>query len=587
MQRLLFFLVLMNGLMAQEHRYVFPHFTFKDGIWETTINLYNPTPVPADIHVQAYDAAGQPIGGGDFSIAPLGLLHEKVNVLLPGLSAQTGWLDIGSEIEELKGMMTFSAVSSGGTSSLNLETDAALRLVFPDLETGVGVSSGFALVNPSDQTARVDLSLYAPDGTHWQTLRVNLTARGKLVTMLTDLFDQVPPVAVLKATSSVAVFGFGLNFLGGLDQIVAVPGQRLSQISAPAEVLQELQELLEDLIEPFGEAPIKGALLQVQAPDLGIDFKGAAGEAAPGTPMQTGQFFRLASIGKAKTAVAVVNMVERGLVDLTGGLRQYVDTEVTDGLHVFEGVHYGPELTLNDLLHHTSGLQDHFFDGDANYDGYPDFFFMLLTQPNTFWEPMEVLDYAKTHLAPIARPGEVFHYSDTGFLLAALVLESVSGQTYHEVCRSLIFDPLNMNDTFLEFREPLPSGLPMAHTYFYDLDYTDFQSVSADWGGGGQVSTLEDLDAFLEAVIRGEVFENPQSLDLMQSWVPADGGWYGLGLEKVSLGSGRTIIGHNGFSGAFMYYWVERNVRFTGTVNQAVCDSYAVVDSVISTILGE
>jgi D-alanyl-D-alanine carboxypeptidase len=105
--------------------------------------------------------------------------------------------------------------------------------------------------------------------------------------------------------------------------------------------------------------------------------------------------------------------------------------------------------------------------------------------------------------------------------------------------------------------------------------------MTADWAGGGLISTAEDLNRFLRAFARNEIFEDPTTRDEMFNWV--DSGPfhnYGLGLSRVLFNrSGQPqhaglaeLWGHTGSSDNFMYYWPDQDVTLIGTLNQIACE---------------
>lgn len=166
------------------------------------------------------------------------------------------------------------------------------------------------------------------------------------------------------------------------------------------------------------------------------------------------------------------------------------------GLHEYQGQSYGAQITVRQLMGHTSSLPDYFFDGDLDGNQVPDFIELMLAQPDKFWQPEETIAYAKANLKPLFPPGQSFHYGDTNYQLLGLIIQNVTGKTLHEVYRERLFASLGMNNTYVEHYEtprPAISGHGLSHVYFGTLDYTDMRAISADWAGGGLASTAGDL----------------------------------------------------------------------------------------------
>jgi CubicO group peptidase (beta-lactamase class C family) len=185
----------------------------------------------------------------------------------------------------------------------------------------------------------------------------------------------------------------------------------------------------------------------------------------------------------------------------------------------------------------------------------------------------------KANLRPHFPPGAGWHYADTGFVLAGLIIEAVSGKPLHAAMRARVFGPLEMTHTYMLLREPArPSleGREPSRAYAGDLPYGDDRSVSADWGGGGLVTTAGDLARFIRAFADDRLFRNRTSKEQMLTWAPTGepGVEYGLGarrfvLEELGMSGCGELWGHTGFLKSFMLYWPERDATICGTLNQS------------------
>lgn len=337
------------------------------------------------------------------------------------------------------------------------------------------------------------------------------------------------------------------------------------------------QLLLERTLRDEPGAP--GALLRIETPEF--TWSGAAGLCDPtiGLPLRPDDAFQIASITKMFTATLCIRLAEEELLDLDSGIGAYLPESVTRGLHVIDGHDFGPELTLRQLLSHTSGVADFFGDGTPGPDGNFPFVTEMKADPGRLWQPAEVVDWTKAHLDAHFIPGEGWHYADTGFLLAGLVIEAVTGLTLQEAYRRWIFAPLGMRQSYLLYREtprPVESGRPASHPYSGATDYGSLRSTSADWGSGGLVSTTADLARFLRAFVEGDAFRDPWNRAQMMTWVRTGerGVSYGLGirhfdLDKLGIAGGGELWGHTGFLKAFMLYWPAADAILCGTLNQS------------------
>lgn len=346
------------------------------------------------------------------------------------------------------------------------------------------------------------------------------------------------------------------------------------------EITARLQSMVNDAVAT--DPAIHNAVLMVDAPQRGLVWSGAAGVADPADirAMTVNDQFRTASIGKMTLATVVMKVIESGALALDDYIHEFLPDAIINGLHIYQGVEYSLVITIHQLLDHTSGLPDYITDGDENSNGLPDFLELLIEDPEKFWTPEETIDYAKQHLKPFFKPGDGFHYSDTNYQLLGLILQVLKQKPLNVIYREELFDLLDMDHTYMEYYDdPIQSipGCGISHVYFNGYDYTDWTSNSADWAGGGLISTTTDLNRFLRGFVNDMIFQDDLTKSQMLSWtsVQASGLYYGLGILKMDLAemglqSLGEIYGHDGFPQSFMFYWPKRDVTITGTLNQAM-----------------
>lgn len=335
------------------------------------------------------------------------------------------------------------------------------------------------------------------------------------------------------------------------------------------QLKKQLQTRLDSLVAK--DDAVRNAVLLIESPRQNFKFKGASGEANPdaGIKMMPDDLLRTASLGKMTCAALALKLTEAGKLGLDDKISQYLPAAIMNGLHEYEGQSYGEQITIRQLLGHTSGLPDYILDGDQNGNQLPDFIELLLSDPDKFWQPEETVAYAKANLTPLFPPGQGYHYSDTNYQLLGLIIQNATGKALHVAYREHLFSPLGMNNTYVEHYEtsrPAISGRGLSHVYFGPVDYTDMRAISADWAGGGLASTTEDLNRFLRAFVDDKIFQNVASKNAMLTW--NNTGEYGLGVTKINASGVGVIYGHDGFPGSFMFYWPEQDVTIVGTINQ-------------------
>jgi len=151
---------------------------------------------------------------------------------------------------------------------------------------------------------------------------------------------------------------------------------------------------------------------------------------------------RLASLTKMMTYATIMDFVKQGRLRLPDRAATLLPPGTLDGIP------FGGEITVTQLLDHTSGL--HNFNGE---DG-RDFFADLFSDPQRGtrrWTARELLAYAiKPQHRPTGRPGARMSYSSTGYIVLEMILENVGGKPFPQLFREHLFDPLGMTSAGVE-----------------------------------------------------------------------------------------------------------------------------------------
>ncbi|MBO0697934.1 MAG: serine hydrolase [Zavarzinella sp.] len=210
-------------------------------------------------------------------------------------------------------------------------------------------------------------------------------------------------------------------------------------------------------------------------------------------PIRPESTFRLASLTKQFTAMAIAILVEAGKLKL--------DERLTDIIH---DDHPAREIRVRHLLHHTSGLReydtllreygaiggDEFVQWDAHKPGF---------EPTN----MDVQALLKRQTLRNYPPGRVFEYSNSAYAYLGCVIERKSGMCYADFLKKRIFTPLEMKDTYVgDGRNPPDPQL--AYSYNFggvgtktDIDYSPLNHI---YGEDGVFSNLDDLSKWDEAL---------------------------------------------------------------------------------------
>jgi D-alanyl-D-alanine carboxypeptidase len=247
--------------------------------------------------------------------------------------------------------------------------------------------------------------------------------------------------------------------------------------------------------------PSRPLQVRVYAPKLSLDYSFPADS--------TSQPYHVASIGKLFTATLVYRLAERGRLSLQDPIARYLPPADLDGLFVYAKNDYAGQVTIEQLLAHSSGVADYF---EGSTSSGKSFLAEMLANPGTHWTPGALLAFTRQHQVAVGVPGQVFNYSDTGYILLGLIIEAVTGKSFGQNLVEEIFLPLEMGDSYLMFYTE-PANTPkrdLEKIWFNDVEVSRFESLSCDWAGGGIVSTTADLPAGFRQHLPGHGCLQPQ-----------------------------------------------------------------------------
>ncbi len=305
----------------------------------------------------------------------------------------------------------------------------------------------------------------------------------------------------------------------------------------------------------IGKRSIAGAVALIDSPEHGVHQRLHAGNIE-----DENRPFHVASIGKAFTAALIGTLIDEGTLRLEDRIAEHLDPGLLAGLFVVGGEDHSGAVTVGHLLSHMSGIADYFEDAPVGARPMRE---LILEDQNKLWSPVELVAFTREHQSAAGRPGERFHYSDTGYILLGLLIEAVSKAPFHSLLHKRIFEPLHMDDSYLLFySKPKNPPRPMADVWLRGVNIKAYPSLSIDWAGGGIVSTVSDLAAFVRALNAGEIVKS----ETLQSLYRFDhkymiGIRYGYGFMQYRfnefsflLKSLPRMIGHMGVLGTQMVY---------------------------------
>jgi CubicO group peptidase (beta-lactamase class C family) len=332
------------------------------------------------------------------------------------------------------------------------------------------------------------------------------------------------------------------------------------------------QKINDVFIKSIENCQCKSGVLQVYSPSNKFDFSFSQSTEDVNKQNSKNTPFYTASITKMLTAASIGILKDFGKLSFQDKIHQYLPDTLLKGLHIYNNKDYSKDITIAHLLQHTSGLPDYF--SDQTTDESPNVLDQVLMKPNKVWSPKELIEFSKDKMQPHFAPGEGFHYTDTGYVLLALIIENIGGLTLDEFFKVNLFEPFEMNNSYINLKSaPTHETNPLMPFYASEFDLSSLRSLSADWGGGGLVSTTDDLIKFLKAFNNDKIV-NINTRLTMQSWVEESVGMdYGYGIRKTSfkeltgLNTDLEIIGHTGSTASFLWYNSQLDTYIAGSLN--------------------
>ena len=260
------------------------------------------------------------------------------------------------------------------------------------------------------------------------------------------------------------------------------------------------------------------------------------------TPLNSESVFQLASVSKQFTAAAIMQLKEKSKLKLTDSVNAY-----------FPDFPY-KNITIRNLLNHTSGLPKYFWVAEHEWKE---------NKPPTNKDLMEVLPISKAQR--FFKPGRNFDYSNTGYFVLASIIEKVTGISFNQYLQKNIFEPLNMRNSYVYSyqNDAIRKNQLKGYRLYRGWKHIKIGNTVNDAivGDKNVYSTLEDLFKWTYGLNSGGLITQ-ESLDLMYTKGETIYGRkvpYGFGFRLDS--SDKKNIYHygkwNGFSTALTNYLEE------------------------------
>lgn len=297
------------------------------------------------------------------------------------------------------------------------------------------------------------------------------------------------------------------------------------------------------------------------------------GEAAPGVPVTPQTQFYIGSVTKSFTALAVMQLVEQGKLELDAPVQQYLPW-----FKVAEE-QASAQITVRNLLNHTSGLSEK---GDPNASAYT--------------ASLDEQGRLLSEVHPTAPVGAQFQYYNQNYRLLGRLIEEVSGQSYADYMHANVFEPLGMLHTATNPAEA--PNLAQGYSRFFGFPLRQSQMYSPGRVPSGlMITTAEDMANFLIAQLNntrsdGSAMLSSQWLAEMRTPPAGIDSEYGMGWLVAENGN---VLAHGGaieYFHAFIAMRLDEKTGFAILCNQdsmlsLLTDGEVMQDGLMNMMLGE
>ena len=284
-------------------------------------------------------------------------------------------------------------------------------------------------------------------------------------------------------------------------------------------------------------------------------------------PAKAESAYRLASVSKSMTAVAIMQLVEKGKINLDSEVQTYVS--------------YFPKkqwpVTVRQVLGHIGGISH--YKVPANE--------LHIKEKKTTREAIAIFE----NFDLIAEPGTRYSYSSYGYNLLAAIVESASGMSFGDYMRQNVWLPAGMNNTRLDDPlEIIPNRVRGYQLVSGQVKNSEFVDISSRMGGGGTRSTVPDLLKYARAVMGGKLLSHASMVQVTSSMATRDGRFtnYGMGWETTP-DLGRFMLVHSGGqqeTTTLLYLVPSQNLAMAVAINFESANPGAYLDRLFQLLTG-
>ena len=311
------------------------------------------------------------------------------------------------------------------------------------------------------------------------------------------------------------------NF-GNVDVDNVFKGEKL-KLENQQKIVNSLNQYYENI---WNSADMSGGVLVAHGDNILLEKYKGFGRENNQMPINKDTPLHLASISKPITAMAVLKLVEAKKISLEQKVKS-----------IFPNFPY-PDVTIQHLLTHRSGLSkyEHFLEEND------------IKPKNQYFTNQEIFDIVAKHKPELARQTDTgFMYNNFNYAILALIIEKITGKTYPEAMKEMVFAPLKMKNTFVFEEKHINSASQSFYqrsSKLYPLDQYDLI-----YGDKNIYTTPRDLFNFSKALFSKDFLPKELMEKIFEPYSNEKKGMnnYGLGFRLKIFDEGKKLTYHNGW----------------------------------------
>ncbi|AFU70542.1 beta-lactamase class C AmpC-like protein [Psychroflexus torquis ATCC 700755] len=342
------------------------------------------------------------------------------------------------------------------------------------------------------------------------------------------------------------------NYKGGTKhmqpEIESLPNETIYIFDKRLNDTLEIK-LNQKIDELFGKYDIAGITATILIPKKGIWETNRGFISKPeNIVIDSSSVFYWASVSKLITSTIIHQLVSEGSLSFDDKLSKW-----------YPNIQYSKKITIEQLLTHTNGIYSFNSDSTIHFS-------------NKHFNPDELLNVAKSK-KNLFKPSEYWSYTNTGYLLLALITEKIESKTFSQIIKDRISEPLNLKSLKTATENSL--NLALAH----NKDSVKHKDYSVPLGAGNMISNSKDMAIFLSALLTGKIIPIKDVHNMMKDLYPMfdKGQYYGKGIMLYDFNdvnqTDNSWIGHSGGTEnykAIVAYDIQTKAIITISINENI-----------------